>query len=597
MNRTKISALLLTAIYLIMLLCVPASAEAADDMGLGLTAEEIEYIAGRGTIRVGLNAARPPFAVYDEATGVFTGINVDILNEISKTTGLTFEFVPMTAGVKVSDLLASGNYDMICGIERDNFASSETICATEAFLESDIVPVGRAGEQIDIHSSITVTFPSSFQALENVIRSQYPYAKLKLLTTNRDCLDAVVSGDADVFIQNTYILGQLLQEPKYEELEILPVRIMTEHTAMALLKADNPLLLSILNKAITGLDSAVVSSSLIEHTFATRYHMTLLDLLYKFRLEISVAAVLLFACFALLISLLVVKRRSELTLQRKNEELGTAIRQAQQANSAKSRFLARMSHEIRTPMNAIVGMTALARAKLNDTQCTIDYLNKIDMSSRVLLNLINDILDMSAIESEKLKLADNPFDFKELINSITTLYYSQCKAKNIDFKVELADVTEEVLIGDSLRVNQILLNLLSNAVKFTPEGGKIRLSVTQLAIQDGKVYLEFKVSDNGCGMDELMLGRLFRPFEQESAETARKYGGSGLGLSITKSLVDMMHGTIQVASKKGKGTVFTVNIPFTKSDRAVRGISGISARSARLSSTTTAPRANIRPLC
>ncbi|MDD3335318.1 MAG: response regulator [Eubacteriales bacterium] len=545
---------------------IPSAMLAEGTATLSFTPEEQAYIQSNQTIRVGLQAARPPYSVYDENTGTFTGINADILDEISATTGLSFNYIPMTAGVTSINLLASGDYDVLCGIERDHFADNEAIDATVAFMESAIVPVGRAGEPIDMNSALTVTFPSSFQALEDVMKEQYPNAILKLLPTNRECLDAVVAGEADVFIQNTYILGRMLQEPKYENLDILPVQIMTEHTAMAVPKTENPLLLSILNKAIIGLDKAVVNSSLIEHTFATRYHMTFLDLLYKFRLEISIIAVLVLACFVLLIALAAVRRRGERVLVKKNEELSTAIRQAQQASTAKSQFLARMSHEIRTPMNAIVGMTTLAKIKVNDPQCTTEYLNKIDMSSKVLLNIINDVLDMSAIENEKLKLANSPFDFKELVNSVTTLYYSQCKAKNIDFNVVLTDVTEEVLVGDSLRVNQILLNLLSNAVKFTPAGGKVELAIAQRAIREDKVYFELKVSDTGCGMDEEMLSRLFRPFEQESAVTAQKHGGSGLGLSISKNLVEMMHGTIQVASTKEVGTTFTVNLSFGQSD-------------------------------
>ncbi len=221
-----------------------------------------------------------------------------------------------------------------------------------------------------------------------------------------------------------------------------------------------------------------------------------------------------------------------------------------------------MSHEIRTPMNAIVGMTTLARSKVDQPEQTLDYLNKIEGASKVLLNIINDVLDMSAIESDKMHLANNPFNFKELINGITALYYGQCKTKEITFNVTLRDVTSVVLVGDSLRLNQILLNLLSNALKFTPRGGTIHLDIAELSVKENQGYFELTVADSGCGMDDAMLHRLFKPFEQESATTAKEYGGSGLGLSITKNLVDMMHGTIRATSQKGEGTTFTVNLPF-----------------------------------
>ncbi len=565
----KLVSIFAAAAFCLLMSCPAVAAPATvDSTDIRFTQEEKKFIESSEPIRVGVNASRSPFSEYDDKTGDFVGINIDILHEIAKTTGLSFEFAPIPAGIQTADLLDGGSYDIICGIERDNFLTSDRIVSTAAFLESAIVPVGRAGESIDLNSRITATFPSSFQALQKHLQAQYPNMKMRLYDTNRDCLDAVLAEDADVFIQNTHILGRLLQEPRYENLDLLPVEMMAEHTAMAMPKTKDPLLLSVLNKAIDGLDRAVVSSSLIEHTFATPYQMTFSDLIYKFRIQISIVSTLVLACFLLLVSLILIRRRSERALQKKNLQLGTAIEQAERANAAKSQFLARMSHEIRTPMNAIVGMTTLAKIKVTDAEKTIEYLNKIEMSSKVLLNIINDVLDMSAIENAKLKLANSSFDFKELVTSISSLYYSQCKAKDIRFDVILDGVTEEVLVGDGLRLNQILLNLLSNAVKFTPPGGKIELHVTQLSIGNRQAFFEFKVADTGCGIDEDMMSRLFKPFEQANAETSQRHGGSGLGLSIAKSLVEMMHGTILVTSQKGAGTTFAVNLPFGISDKS-----------------------------
>lgn len=534
---------------------------AEENVSFVLTQDELDYVADSGVIRVGVNLSRPPFSEYDEETNSFVGINIDILNEISRTTGLVFEYIPMTAGVRVPDLLAGGGYDLICGIERDNFKNSETIVATEAYMESAIVPVGITGNNIDLSSELTAAFPSSFQALEKRI-ADYPNLTAQMYETNTESIDAVLYGEADIFIQNTHIISRMLQNPKYEKLSIMPVKIMTEHTAMAMLKTTDPRLLSILNKAIVGLDQVVLDSSLITHTFTNHYKITVGDFIYKFRTQITIVSVLITACFIMLISMLTVRRRSELAVQKKNAQLSEAIKQAEQANATKSQFLAHMSHEIRTPMNAIVGMTTLAKGKVSDPEKTLDYLRKIDISSKVLLNIINDVLDMSAIENNKLKIAHIEFNLKELVTSLSTLYYSQCNAKKIKFEICIQDVTEEILIGDSLRLNQILLNLMSNALKFTPNGGSITLYVTQLSIKESRVYMEFKVTDTGCGMSEEVLSRVFKPFEQAGAETAMKYGGSGLGLSITKNLVDLMHGTIHVESKENAGTTFTVNIPF-----------------------------------
>jgi len=252
---------------------------------------------------------------------------------------------------------------------------------------------------------------------------------------------------------------------------------------------------------------------------------------------------------------------------RKRKALEDALEAANKATVAKSEFLSRMSHEIRTPMNAIVGLNAIARNHISEPVKVEDYLGKIDASAKVLLNIINDVLDMSAIASNKLKIAKVEFDLKAVLNAISTIYYTQCEQKGVRFIMDV-DVKNELLIGDSLRVNQILMNLVSNAFKFTDRGGTIAVRVKENRREEDTVFLQFQVSDTGVGMGPEMLKRLFKPFEQESASTAKKYGGSGLGLSISKNLVSLLRGDIAVESEKGKGTTFTVELPFKTTGRS-----------------------------
>lgn len=528
---------------------------------LRLTAEERAYIEQGNVIDVGLMQERPPFSFYDVSTGEFTGICRDVLDSVAAATGLKFNYVPMDLGLTTPQLFETGKFDLICGIERDNFVTNETLVPTSAFMVSSVVPVGRAGENIDMTGPLTVAVSTSFQALIKKLAADYPNVEIVGYDTSEMCLDAVVSGKADLFIQNTHLLGQLLQRPKYDNLEILPVEIMEEHTAMVMRRGADPVLLSILNKAINTLDDTMLSASLIKHTFATQYHYTFWDYLTKLWLPITIITVLVAFCFSLIIRVAAVRRRSERALQKKNSLLSDAVAQAEHANSAKGQFLSRMSHEIRTPMNAIVGLTAIARQHKNEPEKIEEYLGKIDTSSKVLLNIINDVLDMSAIEGGKLKIANERFDMKQVLTGISTIYYPQCQAKGIAFEMK-TDIENEALIGDSLRVNQIMLNLVSNAYKFTPSGGSITICVKETARKDNTAFLRFTVSDTGCGMSKEMQERLFRPFEQESAGTAKMHGGSGLGLSIAKNLVDIMHGAIKAESEKDVGTTFTVDLPF-----------------------------------
>ena len=255
--------------------------------------------------------------------------------------------------------------------------------------------------------------------------------------------------------------------------------------------------------------------------------------------------------------------RTEEVLSR--QVLQDAMLTAERSNTAKSDFLSRMSHEIRTPLNAIIGMTAIAAASIRDTTRVEDCLSKITFSSKHLLMLINDVLDMSKIESSKMVLQEEPFDIYEMVNGFVSTVYAQAKAKGIHFEDSMEGFGEDtVFIGDSLRLNQILLNLSSNAVKFTPPGGSIRLHVSHLVAGGKTDMLRFVISDTGIGMTKEALERIFRPFEQADPSITKRYGGTGLGMSITKNLAALMGGEIRVESEPDAGTTCTVDLPFKR---------------------------------
>ena len=249
-------------------------------------------------------------------------------------------------------------------------------------------------------------------------------------------------------------------------------------------------------------------------------------------------------------------------LKRQQKILQDALLVAQKANDAKRDFLSRMSHEIRTPMNAIIGMSAVAFNYLDDKKRTADCLRKITFSSKHLLMLLNDVLDMSKIENGKLNIRQELFDLKNLVTSLADINYGIATAKGLAFEIVISGFKDELLLGDSMRVNQILLNLLSNAIKFTPKGGSVRLEIRMLRSASDKIWLRFIVKDSGIGMKKEFLEHLYEPFEQADNGIARKYGGTGLGMAITKNLVAIMDGTIEVESQEGAGTTFMVDLPF-----------------------------------
>ena len=250
-----------------------------------------------------------------------------------------------------------------------------------------------------------------------------------------------------------------------------------------------------------------------------------------------------------------------------NQALSDAVAAAETANRAKSTFLSNMSHDIRTPMNAIIGFTTLALSNIDDKERVKDYLAKTLASSNHLLSLINDVLDMSRIESGKIHLEEVEVNLSDVLHDLKTIVSGQIYAKQLELYMDATDVTDEDVYCDKTRLNQILLNLLSNAIKFTPAGGTVSVRVRQLA---GKVHgcgqYEFRIKDNGIGMSEEFAKKIFEPFERERTSTVSRIQGTGLGMAITKNIVDMMGGTIEVQTAQGKGSEFIICLPMRTQD-------------------------------
>ena len=267
-------------------------------------------------------------------------------------------------------------------------------------------------------------------------------------------------------------------------------------------------------------------------------------------------------------ALLLREQEQRAQLAESREALKEALAVAEEANRAKTLFLSNMSHEIRTPMNAIIGLTNIALADPGISDATSEHLQKIDSSAHHLLGIINDILDMSRIESGSMGVMSEEFSFAKMLAQVNTIISGQCSEKGLRYECRTVGDVQDYYVGDDIKLRQVLINILGNAVKFTPEGGSVALLVEAVAHYDDKSTLRFTMSDTGIGMSEDFLPTIFDAFSQEDSSLTNRYGSTGLGMPITKSIVELMNGTIEVESEKGVGTTFAVTVTLGDSERS-----------------------------
>lgn len=530
------------------------------------TYEERGFADRQNTINIGFVSDKRPLSYADE-NGEFIGIGRDILDAIADNAGLDFHYIRIDENDSKEQIMAKGIY-FVAGINVDR--EDENIVTSKSFLETERVFVSPRTISVSKENNLTLAVAYEDVTYEMSIKEEYPNFKLVRYDCVEACFEAIKDGEADMLIENRYVVEPYLSKPKYENFNVMTLQGSTDTMCLEGLdtagnRVNTTMVMSMVDKGINNITEHDINAIIISNTSKNSYQYTLTDFVYKYFAMISMVVVM----FGMLCAFSIHKMRAGQLLEHTNKELAKAVSQAEKANMAKSQFLAQMSHEIRTPMNAIIGFTSIAKTEIDNQEKVSEYLSKINTSSKILLGIINDVLDMSAIESKKVKIAKKPFDLKSVISTVTNVYYEQSKQKGIHFNVHIQAVDEEKLLGDELRTNQILMNLLSNAIKFTPSLEKIDFSVIQTSRQNKKVCFRFIVADTGVGMSEELKTRLFQPFEQESASTAHKHGGSGLGLSITKNLVDLMGGSIGVESTKGQGSVFTVDLPFEVDENAV----------------------------
>lgn len=542
-------------------------------------------------VRVGIIPASAPICFWDEKTGAYSGICIEMLDAITENTGLQMEYVPIDLmnNAPVAWLKA-GEFPLVAGIlKTQNFLDDPELKLSSPLLIDAIGIAARKGEDFTADlSNNKLAVINGFQVAMEYAAEHFPEHEVVNYPSMWECMRAVARGSVGATVNIDSCTNYLLQDPHFESLEKTTAFERSVEICAAGLSDGGAELISVIDKGLAMISDAERADIIMDYTVLHPYRLSLNDTLYKYRLPLAVIAVLIMLVFAVFVALISFRRNSERQLKAAYEQERAALTLAERASDAKSRFISRMSHEIRTPLNAVVGYNTIARSELASARSeaelkaagerVMDCLTKSDIASTHLLTVINDVLDMSAIESGKITVAHELFDFKSLISSLTALFYSQAQHKSVDFQVVFKTPTDEWFVGDQMRVNQILTNLLSNAIKFTPEGGGVKLVIQQSGARGNAAHMRFEVIDEGVGIDEKFLAQIWNPYEQDD-DSAGRASGSGLGLTITKNLVDLMGGEISAKSEAGVGTAFTVDLTFERTaqpDSALAGgISGL----------------------
>ncbi len=522
---------------------------------LELTEEQQETLEIRGKLTLGYCENIRPISYTDSETGELQGILKDYLEAMKEAYGIRFEAVAYPNDAELLKALQNGEVDIISPVGYSyGVAEKLGITLTNPITEEAMLALYKAGrgeETKDIFSSIAVLDTSLI--VKEYIEYYYPEAEIVYASSVEEAVRFVDEGTAECLVARSSAWTKYAN--KYSDINALQILNLpdTNEVNMAVRTEDAELVL-ILDKGIKLLTDSDINHAMITYSDASE-EVTVWTLLQ----ENSLTTFSIGLAVLLLIALLFIVYRFR-TEHRYASQLKVAKEEAERANLAKSAFLTSMSHDIRTPMNAIVGMTMLASKRVEETEYVRNCLDKVTLASDHLLTLINDILDISKVEAGHMELSPTDISLKEEMTHLISIITPQINEKEQQLEICTDELEVSEVYIDRLRLNQIMLNLLSNAVKYTPVGGRISVEMKSEPANKEKVLFTYIVKDNGIGMSEEFQKNMYSSFTRENDGPQRSIQGSGLGLTICKQMVDLMHGTIECDSEVGKGTTFTVTI-------------------------------------
>ena len=515
-----------------------------------LNKEEKQWLdAHENTIRVGYLKDNLPFC--GEENGKLTGILGTVLNTVQEKYEITIKAVPCSMGEQMNEALQSGEIDIAGPIIQDLYTQEQfQVILTDEIFDITPVVIYKGNEYNSSISTIAATETSLYSEL--MVSLLFPDAEIKLYDTQEECLEAVANGKAGATVIPSSKINLLNESPLTKSLSFAE---MAKRQELAMFTTrENRRAATIINKAIEQ-SSNVLNGVVLAQNSVSEKKMTLRDVFAEYGgLAVGVSFVIIFVLLLLVYSLSVSRKKQM-----------EALKEAQDANAAniaKTTFLNHMSHDIRTPMNAIVGFTDIAMKRKPDKEVE-NCLKKIRQSSEYLMTLINDVLDISRVESGKLEYKPVPVDLRDIINTVSSIARGYMENRDLNFYVSREELKTPYVMADELRIREVLLNIISNAVKFTKDGGTISFAAENGPGNDEHhIIVRYRISDTGIGMSEEFQTRIFDEFSQENDGARTSYKGTGLGMAIAKQYVDLMGGKIEVSSRQGVGSTFTVEIPL-----------------------------------
>lgn len=508
------------------------------------------------TVSIAMDTSWIPYAMNGERSGEIRGIIPGILDIVAQRTGLKVKYVAKESYAEAIATLKKGDTMLVSGIANDpKMANKNNVNVTKPYIDIGYTAITKAKIE-DLYtmgaSHRVAVCKGSYATM--AMKEKMPSYKFMEYNSDEECLRAVKNEKVDVALVATYAAEYYKGKHEFASLKSIVINDFSWGLSFGVGKQCDPRLTSILNKGIASLNENDVNQAIYESLIESANNFqTMADWIYaKPFVSIGISSIILILIL-LAIFLLINRHRKGKELQKVrklNEELIVA-------NRAKQDFMSQMSHELRTPMNAIVGMAELGLQEGKEKR-SLHYFDKINASGQYLLGLINNLLDMNKLQQNKIQLKEELIDGRKFIKDVIDIIHPVIAQRNIKLVTNFKNFEHQYLYCDEIRMRQIFINLLSNAIKFSERGSTVMWSCEELRVEEDKAYYKIQCIDHGCGMSEEFMKKIFEPFTQEKNSHSDENSSTGLGLAITKRIVDTMGGKIEVSSKLGEGSEFTV---------------------------------------